>query len=203
MNPNPNTTSSLEIIDFKNRIWLLFVSIPGVFILFVGTFIIFALVFGMHSAWKLYTCFFIFLIEKKLLFAYITRRRFKTSGVIKLNESEIYTENAKENVIYKWDEIQEITFYYCGDFFWNRWWSKLNFDSKNSRYQNLRWSFNSSEVTYLDRLCINNKTFYVKIRNQHEKNLFFEFIKMAEKHNCQTKLIQPEFNKYIFGQLSK
>ena len=102
-------------------------------------------------------------------------------GWIGLVESELTVSVNNETKTYSKSDIDKITFIYKGDFEWKSKYRAL------TRYHR-RWSDHILADERFDKILINETSYYVKIKSQHDKNLFNQIVDWTEKNNIECSL---------------
>jgi len=193
--------TQLDIIDFKNRIWLLFLLIPITFALFILTFLFYFILRTNENSFGFFMTFVIFIIEVQLLKVIFSKFRYVPDGQLNFNESGISKDKSLDKFNYNWREIKEIKFYYRGDRFWRLKLGSLTINRGRRRYHNLHWLGKKGlDEKTIDRIDLNDKIIYVKIRNQNEKDIFHQLISLSKKKECDVKIMETDFTTKIFGK---
>lgn len=145
--------------------------------------------------------FVIFIIEMQLLKVIFSKFRYVPNGQLIFNENGIFKDKSSDNFNFNWEKINEIKFYYRGDKFWRLKLGSLSVNRGRRRYRNLHWSGKKGfDERIIDRIDLNNKIIYVKIRNENEKNIFHELISLSKKKVCDVKIMETDFTTTIFGK---
>ena len=191
----------LDIIDFKNRIWLFFILIPITFALFILTFLIYFILKTNENSFGFFMTFVIFIIEMQLLKVIFSKFRYVPDGQLNFNENGISKDKSSDNFNYNWEIINEIKFYYRGDRFWRLKLGNLIINRGRRRYHNLHWFGKKGlDERIIDRIDLNDKIIYVKIRNQNEKDIFHQLVFLSKKKECNVKIMETDFTTKIFGK---
>ena len=166
----------LDIIDFKNRRWLFLIIIPIIFIVFILTFSIYLLL--VTSTEKIGFCltFVFFLFEIRILIIIFSKFRYVSNGKLVFNEKSIFSIKSSDLFDLSWDNIKDIKFYYRGDRFWRIKIGRISIHRGRYRYNNLHWYLTKdTDEQIIDKIEINGKIKYVKIRNENEKKIFYHY----------------------------
>lgn len=194
-------SKQLDLIEFKNRIWLFFVLIPISFALFILTFIVYFIIRTDENAFWFLMTFLIFTIEMQLLKIAFSKFRYVPNGQLTFNEIGIFKNKSSNNFNYNWAEIDELKFYYRGDRFWRTKLGSLTINRGRRRYHNLHWFGKKGlDKKILDRIDINGEIIYVKIRNERERDIFEDLISLSKKKDCHVKVIDTDFTTKVFGK---
>ena len=174
--------NQLESIEFKNRPWLLLIIIPFSFFLFILTFSIYFLSRDHEEKIWFFITLIIFILELTISNRYFSKLRYVPNGKLQFDDDGIKLNKGKTDFIIKWEEVDSFKQFYRGDRFWKLKLLKYTFYTKGARYRNLRWNFKKIlDEQMLDCVEINNKRFYVKIRNQDEKQIFMNLLSYAKQ----------------------
>lgn len=191
----------LDVIDFKNRMWIFFILIPIAFLLFILTYIFYFALKLENISYSFFLIFVLFLIEMKIVTILFSKLRYIPNGKIIFDENGIKTINSSGNVQLNWRQVNEIKFYYRGDRFWITNFLGLKIRIGNLRYSNLHWYGNKNlDERIIDRIDINGIIKYVKIRNESEKATFFRFISLSKEKGCRVEEIETNFTTRFFGK---
>jgi len=192
----------LDIIDFKNRIWLFFILIPIAFGLFIFTFLVYFLFSTNKSTIGFYMAFIIFFLETHLITIIFSRFRYVPNGQLNFNENGVFISNSSDSFDLSWGKIKDINFYYRGDRFWRLKIGGIILNRGRRRYHNLHWMGKKDlDERIIDRIDFNGVTKYVKIRNEKEKNIFMDLIELSKKKGCNVKIMETDFTTKLFGKV--
>lgn len=194
----------LELFEFKNRPWLLLIGIPIPFLLFLLNFMFYFLI--VPESFRNGVTFFIpmvvFYCEILALNHLLAKFRYINSGTLEYNGDQIcFSHNEGEDQI-KWSEISSVIVYYAGDERWKKQWSEFLRKLKvYRRYNNTHWyGFNKLDLRVLDRIKINETVYFVKIKNQADKDSLFELNELAHKHSIPSKIHTDDLTMNFFGK---
>ena len=191
----------LDIIDFKNRPWLFLVLIPIAFGLFFLNFAIYFFLSPGKSTIGFYSAFVFFFLEMQVVRVIFSKYRYIPNGQLNFNKHGVFIDNSSQPLKYGWEKVTDLKFYYRGDRFWKFNLGKLTFNRGKRRYRNLHWFGKKGlDERIIDRIDINGKSIYVKIRNEAEKNTFFEFISISKKMSQNVNIIETDFTTKLFGK---
>ena len=192
----------LDIIDFKNRIWLFFILIPIGFGLFFFTFSVSFLLPTNESTIGFYMTFIVFLLEIQLITIIFSRFRYVPNGQLNFNENGVFISNSSDSFNLSWGKIKDIKYYYRGDRFWRLKLGGIILNRGRRRYYNLHWMGKKDlDERIIDRIDFNGVTKYVKIRNENEKNIFMDLISLSKKKGCNVKIMETDFTTTLFGKV--
>jgi hypothetical protein len=102
-------------------------------------------------------------------------------GWIGIVNSELTFSVNNEIKTYSKNEIGKITFIYKGDFEWKSKFRAL------TRYHRRRSDYAAEER--FDKIIINDTPYFVKIKSESDKNLFYQIVDWTEKNNVEYSLI--------------
>ncbi len=194
----------LDIIEFKNRPWLFLILIPIAFGLFFMNFAIYSFLSPEKSAVGFLLAFVFFFVEMQIVRIIFSRFRYVPSGQIHFSKQGVTIDNSSNALKYNWEKLNDLKFYYRGDRFWKFKLGRLTFNRGKGRYHHLHWLGKKGlDERIIDRIDINGKSIYVKIRNEAEKNTFFEFILVSKKMGQNVKIMDTDFTTELFGKTIK
>jgi hypothetical protein len=192
----------LQLIEYKNRIWLFFLVIPIAFFLFISTFFLYFYFRSDESVIWFYLTFAIFLVEMQLITIFVSRLRYVPYGQINFDDRGVSSENSSFNLDLSWNKINSVKFYYRGDKFWKLKLFGITFIHGKRRYRNLNWiAVKGMNEKVIDRIDINGNPLYVKIRNETEKNIFHQFIAISNSKLDDVQIMETDFSHKLFGRV--
>jgi hypothetical protein len=191
----------LHIINFKNRLWILLITLPITLGLFLFDFVYYFSLRSGENSFGLFLMFLVFYIQMYVVTIILSRFRYIPNGRLKFDQHGIYSERSSQSFRYRWSDITDLKFYYRGDRFWKVRLGRLTFSKGNRRYYNLHWSLRKDlDERFVDRIDINGHVVHVKIRNEKEKNLFFRLVSLSEKKGCHVEIMSTDFTTKLFGR---
>jgi len=198
------SNQQLHIIEFKNRPWLFLILIPVAFGLFILNFVIYFFISSGESTIGFYLAFVFFLVEMQIVKVIFSRFRYIPNGQLNFNKDGIFSTKSSQSLKLNWGKINDLRFYYRGDRFWKIKLGKLGINRGRRRYYNLHWFGKKGlDERIIDRIDINGKTLYIKIRNESEKKTFFEFISLAKKMDRNVNVMETDFTTKLLGKTIK
>lgn len=188
---NHMIASSLECINFKNRPWLFFIIIPFIFLLGIITFSLYFILRSHEEKFWFFMTFLFFIIELFFFQRLFSKLRYVPNGSFKYDENGISIVGSRTNYTINWNQIVNLKIYYRGDHFWKIRIFKYTIYTKGSRYSNLKWNFvRKLDEQMLDCIDINNERFYIKIRNENEKQILMNLFTLAKEKVKNMNLLQ-------------
>lgn len=188
----------LDIFEFKNRPWLFIIIIPFFFILFLFWFGLFVLVISEHLDYVIIP-FILFFFSLRLLSILISKFRFKPNGQLTFSLTGIAIRENDSFYNLNWEKVKNIKLEYAGDRFWK---SRIGLHQKlkgYNRYHSTQWYGKKKDHMILDRITINDKLYFVKIRNLKEKESFYKLKDISEKKDINIELVETDNSANIFG----
>jgi hypothetical protein len=194
----------LDIMDFKNRPWLFAIIAPIIFIIFILTFAISSLFDVGNQKTFFFLTFVFFMFEIRIITILFSKFRYISNGHLIFNEEGIYTYKSRDTFNIKWEDIKELKFYYRGDRKWRLKIGKCNINYGWYRYNNLHWYIlKNLDEQILDKVNIDGRIKYVKIRNKNDKMTFYELVSLSNQKGCNNKIIETEITYNLFGRKFK
>jgi predicted membrane protein len=174
--------SKLRIFKWRKIGFILF--LPMIVIMLI-VFLAFGYFIGqsdIENTFVIFVLFFSIFIGISFIFnGLLSKFMYPEIGWIGIVNSELTFSVNNETKTYSKSEIGKMTFIYKGDFEWKSKFRAL------TRYHRRRSDYAAEER--FDKIIINDTPYFVKIKSESDKNLFYQIVDWTEKNNIEYSLI--------------